>query len=239
MILRLVKQQPLHGYALVQRIQQASNHTLARRRPVDVYTCIGEAIMPATFANRTILTGGIAWVALALAVGATGVLATVPPPGPQLVILVLTATAIWSTNRGALRFFVDRIPLRALVGFHAIRFVGFVFLLMAAQGVLSPLFATRAGWGDIAAAVLALSLVATGEPTTAGSRRAYHAWNAFATLDLLVAVGTATQVALRGDSPGVEPLLAFPMVVVPLVVVPLLFASHVAVFRRLRQAGGA
>ena len=28
MILRLVKQQPLHGYALVQRIQQASNHLL-------------------------------------------------------------------------------------------------------------------------------------------------------------------------------------------------------------------
>ena len=187
-------------------------------------------------ATTAAVTGGIAWVALALTLGVSGVLVAARPPAPQILILSLTAAAIWITSRGALRELVNTIPLRALVGAHAVRFVGIVFLALSAQGVLSPAFATPAGWGDIAVAVSALGLVALGPPTTRMRRGLYLGWNVFATLDLMVAVGSATLVALSGDAPGLAPLLRAPLVLVPTVLVPLLFASHVIIFRRLRQS---
>lgn len=195
--------------------------------------------MQTTTLSRTTtaaVTGGIAWVALALTLGVSGVLVAARPPAPQILILSLTAAAIWITSRGALRELVNTIPLRALVGAHAVRFVGIVFLALSAQGVLSPAFATPAGWGDIAVAVSALGLVALGTPTTRMRRGLYLGWNVFATLDLMVAVGSATLVALSGDVPGLAPLLRAPLVLVPTVLVPLLFASHVIIFRRLRQS---
>ena len=186
-------------------------------------------------ATTAAVTGGIAWIALALTLGVSGVLVGARPPAPQILILSLTAAAIWITSRGALRELVNTIPLRALVAVHAVRFVGIVFLALSAQGVLSPAFATPAGWGDIAVAVSAL-LVALGTPTTRMRRGLYLGWNVFATLDLMVAVGSATLVALSGDVPGLAPLLRAPLVLVPTVLVPLLFASHVIIFRRLRQS---
>ena len=189
--------------------------------------------MQAASIPRAAVGGGIIWFATALALGASGVLANIPSPGPQLFILALTVATIWMTSRGALREAIDAIPVRALAAFHVTRFVGAVFLILSAQGTLSPLFATRAGWGDIAAAGLALGLVATGAPTTPARRRLYLAWNIFATLDLLVAVGTATLVTLRGDIPGIQPLMLAPLVLVPMFFVPLLLASHVVIFRRL------
>ena len=187
-------------------------------------------------ATTAAVTGGIAWVALALTLGVSGVLVAARPPAPQILILSITAAAIWITSRGALRELVNTIPLRALVAVHAVRFVGIVFLALSAQGALSPAFATPAGWGDIAVAVSALGLVAMGTPTTRMRRGLYLGWNVFATLDLMVAVGSATLVALSGDVPGLAPLLRAPLVLVPTVLVPLLFASHVIIFRRLRQS---
>ena len=189
--------------------------------------------MQAATIPRAAIGGGIAWITIALALGASGVLVAIPSPGPQLVILALTIAVVWMAMRGALRPIIDAIPTRSLVALHATRFVGAVFLAVAAQGTLSPLFATRAGWGDIAAASLALGLVAIGAPTTPARRRLYLGWNVFATLDLLVAVGTATLVALRGDIPGIEPLMRAPLVLVPMVAVPVLLATHVVIFRRL------
>ena len=192
--------------------------------------------MQAAVSPRAAVTGGIAWVTIALILGVTGILAAVPTPGPQLLILALTGATIWVTSRGALRSFVESIPTRGLVAIHAGRFVGAVFLAMSAQGTLSPLFATRAGWGDIAAAAGALAILSIGAPTTKTRRALYFGWNVFAMLDLLVAVGTASFVALRGDSPGIAALFSAPMILVPTFFVPILFASHVLIFHRLRRS---
>src|SRR5207249_9660080 len=102
-----------------------------------------------------------------------------------LIILVLLAgTLVAASSMPALRAWIDALPLRALVGINAVRFVGITFLVLAARGEIAPVFAARAGWGDIATAVLALVLVAAGEPRTALGRGLTHAWNAFGLLDL-------------------------------------------------------
>jgi len=178
-----------------------------------------------------------AWLALAILAGATGFLARLPFPGPQLIFLALfVATLVVATSVPAVRAWVEALPLRTLIGVNALRFIGITFLVLAARGQMAPVFAARAGWGDIATAVLALILVAAGEPRTPLQRGLTHAWNAFGFLDLVVAVGTATAVTLQGSTPGVEQVLYLPLVVVPTFIVPIFLATHIIIFRRLRAA---
>lgn len=189
--------------------------------------------MSATVSPRPALYGTLIWLAGATAVGLTGVLGTFRF-GPQLFALALTVAAVYvSTRVAGVRQSVDAVPLRALIGIHAARFIGIAFLILAARGVLSPLFAERAGWGDITTAAIAVVLVLVGLVTTV-PRRVLLAWNVLGMLDLIVAVGTAVFVVVRGDVPGMEPLLTLPFILVPIFAVPLLFATHVALFRRLR-----
>jgi hypothetical protein len=153
--------------------------------------------------------------------------------GPPLLALALTIAAVFVSSRVAVvRESVDSLPLQALVGIHAVRFIGIVFLILGARGELSPLFAERAGWGDVITAAIAIVLVLIGLGKV--PRGVLFAWNVFGMLDLLVAVGTATFLVARGDIPGVQPLLSLPLILVPIFAVPLLFATHVALFRRLR-----
>lgn len=179
----------------------------------------------------------IVWLALTILAGATGFLARLPFPGPQLIFLALfAATLVAATSVPAVRAWVDALPLRTLIGINALRFIGITFLVLAARGQMAAVFAARAGWGDIATAVLALILVATGEPRTPLHRALTHAWNAFGFLDLVVAVATATAVTLQGSTPGVAPVLYLPLVVIPTFFVPIFLANHVIIFRRLRAA---
>ena len=182
----------------------------------------------------------IVWLALALLAGATGFLARLPFPGPQLIFLaLLAATLVAATSVPVVRAWVDALPLRTLIGINAVRFIGIAFLVLAARGEMAPVFAARAGWGDIATAALALILVAGSEPRTQLQRGLTHAWNAFGLLDLVVAVATATAVTLQGSTPGVAPILYLPLVLVPTFIVPIFLANHIIIFRRLRAAARA
>lgn len=180
----------------------------------------------------------LVWLVLAVAAGATGFFLRLPFPGPQLIILSLgAATVAAGIVPSRLRAWIDSVPLRVLVGVNAFRFIGISFLVLSAQGQIDPLFAARAGWGDIATALLAIVLVLTGDPRTPGRRLFYHAWNAFGFLDLVVAVGTATAVTLQGTSPGVAPVLTLPLSIVPTFFVPLFLGNHVFILRRLLAHG--
>lgn len=182
--------------------------------------------------------GLVLWLGFAVVAGVTGLLTRLPFPGGQLIILgfvALTLTAGIVPSR--LRDWIDRLPLRVLIGANALRLIGIYFLILAAQGQLNSTFAARAGWGDIAAATVAAVLAVIGDPRTSSQRLLYHAWNAFGALDLIVAVGTATIVAMQGIVPGMTPLFSGPLSLVPLFFVPLFLANHVFIFRRLRAAG--
>lgn len=179
------------------------------------------------------------WLVFSVLAG-TGFLARLPFPGPQLLILAaLTAALVAGTSVPAVRAWLDALPLRLLIGINATRFIGISFLVLAARGQVAQVFANRAGWGDIATAVLAIVLVATGEVASPARRAFVHAWNAFGFLDLVVAVGTATWVTLHDVTPGVGRVLSFPFSVVPLFFVPIFLATHIFIFRRLLAAGRA
>ena len=166
---------------------------------------------------------GLVWLVLATIAGLTGILTQRP-----FIILGLTAVAlIAALGRTSLAAWLNAVPLRWLVGINVTRFVGIVFLLVAARGRLNPVFAARAGWGDIAVAATALVLAAV----AAAPRGVLLAWNALGALDLVIAVGTATVVS------NVSALLTFPLSLVPTFAVPLLLANHAVIFRRLLRDG--
>ena len=188
----------------------------------------------ASMTPRLIFAVVLIWFLLALVAGATGRVAALPFPGPQLVVLVLTVVAALAGTRSApAREWVDSIPVRGLVGMHAARFVGIAFLVLGRRGELSPVFAWRAGWGDIVTAALAVVLVASGVPRSRLHRSFYLAWNTLGLLDLIVVVATAAWVAGRKLVPGMAPLLHLPLSLLPTFFVPILIASHVFLYRRL------
>jgi hypothetical protein len=176
----------------------------------------------------------LGWLGLAILVAATGRLATLPFPGPQVVIVALVALAIaLGTRVESVHAWIDAVPLRALVGVHGARLIGFSFLVLAGRGQLSPIFAERAAWGDIAAAIGAIALVLSGDPRTPRHRALYLLWNTVGLADFVVVVVTAGWIASQGLTPGVAPLLHLPFSLLPTFAVPILLASHVFLFRRL------
>lgn len=186
---------------------------------------------------RAALVTTAIWFALAALAGAVGLPARLPFPSLQVAILGLFAASLAATSVSSLRAWIDAVPVRTLAAIHAVRFVGGLFLILGARGLLAQVFASRAGWGDMAAAAVAVILVATGEPRTPGHRAAYHAWNVLGAIDLIVAVATATWVVVNGLQPGMETLFAFPLATIPLFFIPVLLVTHVVVFRRLVAAG--
>jgi hypothetical protein len=197
--------------------------------------------LPSPPIPRTAFAAVAVWLGLAVLVSATGFLASLPFPGPQVIILTLFAgTLVAVTSVSTVRAWVDALPLRILIGVNGLRFIGIAFLALAARGRLDPVFAARAGWGDIAVASVAIVLVATGIDLRTRLQRGFvHVWNAFGFLDLVVAVATATAVTLRATTPGVVPVLSFPLGIVPTFFVPIFVANHVVIFRRLLARGRA
>ena len=175
--------------------------------------------------SRAVPIALLVWFVAALALGPR--LFRVAFPVPQLAIIAITVLAAIG-----LRKWLAALPWQALVGMHALRLVGVAFVILGARGLLAPEFASRAGWGDIIAALGAIGLALAG----LRSKGLAHLWNAFGALDLVVAVGTATLVTIAGSTPGIEPLTHLPLNLVPTFFVPLLMASHVAIFRRLNAS---
>ena len=174
------------------------------------------------------------WLVGAVAFAATGQLAALAPPIPQLIVGALTLALILS---GAVlkgfRVWLAGLNIRQIIFFHVTRFVGIWFLVLAARGELASSFATPAGWGDIAVAAAAL-VITLFVPDLYAHRGIVIAWNLLGLADLVLAVATASRAALT-DRASMAPIVHLPLALVPLFLVPLLFASHVLLFFRVRQ----
>lgn len=188
--------------------------------------------------SRPYILIALVWLALACAIGATGRMAQLRPPLPQVVILALTAALIWAgvKHRG-FHDWLEQVSLRGVVAFHLTRFVGFAFLATYARNELPFEFAVPAGWGDIIVAVGALAIVLF-QPRPESRPPVLMLWNVVGFADIVGAVLSAARLALR-DASSMAPLLEFPMSLVPTFIVPIVVASHVLVFWRISRPATA
>lgn len=172
------------------------------------------------------------WFVAAIAFAASGQLARLVPPAPQLLLLGLTAVlliagALWAP----LRLWLAGVNLRQIVALHLTRFVGFYFLVLYGRGELPYAFAVLGGWGDIVVAAGALVIVLL-VPDLVARRGWILTWNLIGLADILFVVATAARLALT-DPGSMAALLVLPLGLLPTFVVPLIIASHILLFRRL------
>jgi hypothetical protein len=175
------------------------------------------------------------WFLVALAAGATGLVARLHPPLPQVVLFGLTILALVATVAvPSVKAWVRALPLESFVALHLSRFVGVYFLVLYGRGLLPFDFAVIGGWGDIVIATCALALLVLAQPM-ANRPKLVFAWNALGLLDILFVVLTAARMADR-DPHSMGWLLVLPLSLLPTFLVPLIIASHILIFARLRKA---
>jgi hypothetical protein len=183
--------------------------------------------------SRTVVLVGLAWLLVAVLVGASEFAPALPPPVVIAVLTTAVLAAAWLVP--GFRAWLTWLDARWLVGLHLTRFVGFYFLYLYARGQLPYAFAVPGGWGDIAVASLATLLLLVGPPRGAGRRGAYVVWNVLGLVDILFVVVTAARLGVT-DPPSMVALLQLPLNLLPTFLVPLIIASHVVLGVRLADA---
>ena len=195
--------------------------------------------------RRAILATGAAWAVLIVLVAALGGFApgvTGPVPGPivAFAVLVVSLGVAW-VRRPGFRNALLAIPLPVLVGLNAARLGGVFFLFLAASGRLSAPFASSAGIGDMITGAVAIPLALL---LARGDRRRpwwLGVWNAFGTLDLIVAM-TLAMLSTDGvpfrvftGGPGMLAMTTLPWVMIPVLLVPLFLLIHLVIAAKLRR----
>ena len=182
------------------------------------------------FSVRGIVIILLIWCVSAVLLGASGVIASLHPPVPQVILFGLVALLLIAYGFSSkFRLWISSVPLAWLVSVHLVRFVGFYFLWLYEHRQLPFAFAVLGGWGDIVVASLALVLLVL----RPGSRAIYHVWNTLGLADILFVVSTATRLALA-DPASMAALLRFPLSLLPTFIVPLIIFTHVVIFLRLK-----
>ncbi len=177
------------------------------------------------------------WFLGAVAVGLSGIYYGVPAPVVGLTNGALTLVTLLLLLRiASLREWVDNLPIRTLVLYHTIRFVGVAFLLLYSSGAIPNEFALAAGWGDIFVAATALVVAFVATPIA--SKRDWSivlVWNLIGLADILMVLVSAIRIGIT-DYEQVVVISDFPMSLLPTFVVPLILVTHVLIFRALAQA---
>lgn len=174
------------------------------------------------------------WFVAALAVGKLELLARLPAPATQGILIALTALLLVACfGITAVRAWIDALDVRALVLPHVTRFVGFYFLILYRRGELPYAFAVPGGWGDIIVASLAVGVVFL--PLREELR--HHVcfiWNTIGLVDILFVVVTAARIGFSHPW-QLGALQVLPLSVLPTFLVPLLIATHVLIYVRLMR----
>jgi hypothetical protein len=201
----------------------------------------------ATIARRIRLAAVLlAWFALVATLATTQAVSG-PSRLPALGLVILLPVVVLAftvLKAPSLRERLERIPLTLLVGVNVVRILGVMFLLLHAAGRLPAPFAPVAGWGDILVGVLAVPVAWLVHTRGRAARGVVLAWNTLGMADLIAAIGLGVL-----SSPGRLQLIhtessstimtTLPWLLIPAFLVPILFASHLAIFHRLRAARSA
>ncbi|MFO0682525.1 MAG: hypothetical protein U0234_10760 [Sandaracinus sp.] len=185
--------------------------------------------------KRAMLALFAVWIALATAIGASGLYslprrALVPL---TIVTLVVAQLVAYRSGVGALRRVADAIDLRWVALFQSVRApIGATFLLLVSFG-LDATFARVAGYGDLVSGLFALGL-AIFAPRHRG---VWLAWSIVGLGDILLVIATAQRILLFSDHPEtMSILIGLPGAWLPTFLVPLVVSTHLLVLTRLRRA---
>jgi hypothetical protein len=203
-------------------------------------------IFARTFTQRIAIATALAlWFAAVLFIGSTGILGPARLGTPILGVAVLLPVLALSlltlrTDRG--RSSILQTPLPVLIAIHALRSLGFTFVLLYLAGRLPAPFAPAAGWGDIFIGVTALPL-AWFISRNNGNGLAHNLlwlWNILGLLDLVdaIALGAASSpgpIQLFHVTPNSSLMTTLPWIIIPCFLVPALAFFHIAIFYRLRH----
>ena len=203
-------------------------------------------MMPLSSAQKltTVAIAGF-WIGLAIALANTGIYSPTATPVP--VVGVMAALPLVVVGVGALLFAGTRdalmaLPVPLLVGLNIMRALGALFLLLAAQDRLSGPFPQSAGWGDIIVGLTAIPLMAAVARNPGGNRGLLLAWNAFGTLDLIVAVALGvisapgSPLQLFGGTIGSAAIWTLPWSNIPTLLVPFYLITHGIIFAKMARA---
>jgi hypothetical protein len=208
------------------------------------------SLSPARAVTRlAVFTAAAAWLAVIsaaaalgdLAPGALGPLPATPLPFTGLIAVLFGSWYFIPQVRSALL----SVSLPAVVAVHAGRLGGLFFLLLYWDGRLSAPFAPSAGVGDMITGALALPLAATLALGFKIRKPWIGLWNAFGTLDLVVAIllgllsapGTPFRVFTEG--PGTLAMSTLPWAFVPSMLVPIYLFIHFAIAAKLKSLSSA
>ena len=209
---------------------------------VSIVVCFLSWAMAETAGGRAaILVALGAWFAFVLAIGATGALSPAGGGAPALGLTVALpiVALVWAYfAQAALRKPMAATPLPALIALHAIRLLGFTFLVLYAEGRLPAPFAPSAAWGDVFIGATALPLGWAVARFGARVRPLVFLWNALGVADLVAAL-TLGPMSAPGPlqvfvgPPDSSPMTTLPWLIIPAFLVPSLFFIHVVIFHRL------
>ena len=191
-----------------------------------------------------VLIAFAAWFVLVLALGATGALSPAGGGAPALGLAVVlpVAALVWAYFAlPSVRTAMTTTPLVALIAVHAIRLLGFTFIVLYAEGRLPAPFAPSAGWGDVFIGATALPLAWAVSRFRARVRPLVFLWNVIGVADLINAVALGALSApgplqVFVGPPDSSPMTRLPWLIIPGFLVPILFFIHIVIFTRLASA---
>lgn len=187
----------------------------------------------------------IAWFAVAAGLAWIGAFegAADRPPTIQFGILIpiaVGALLIWRSPTASR--IIDAVSQQWLIGVHAFRALGAIFLVLYVGGMMPGLFALPAGLGDVLVTGLAPVVAWAHARNPRSSTGLVAVWNILGITDFVVAtvMGFATgpsplQLAAF-DNPNIL-IAQFPLVLIPTFLVPLWTVLHIASLTKLRRVG--
>ena len=145
--------------------------------------------------------------------------------------------AVWFAASKGFREFALSLNASTLTALQTWRIIGFVFVLLAARGVLPAIFALPAGYGDMFIGATA-SLVAW-KLANPAHRNSFIFWQLLGIADLVTAVTIGTTAGLLApQGPDMFAMTGLPLSLIPTFLVPLFFIFHVISIAQARAWRG-
>lgn len=188
---------------------------------------------PKSLQSVKIIIAVITWFLVAIVIGKYGLLATLAPPFPQVVLFGSTLILLilcWKLS--VFRNWVFNVDIRVLVLVHLSRFIGIYFLILHSQGELPYAFAVPGGLGDIAVATTAIFVSLISSTSGVKGFRVLLIWNVFGLLDILFVIATAGRLGMA-DPGSMTSLTKLPLSLLPTFLVPIIIFTHIIIFVRL------